>query len=359
MIDWIAKARKLRDVVLEPAAAVVDETAKIPESHFDELVGQGFYGVAFGSDDPLQTMSDVGEILVSGCLATAFVWAQHHGTFLRLATSRNESLKERHLSGLQMGAIRAGVSGTGYASPQRPLVRARRVADGYLIEGCAPFVTGWGMIDVVGVTAYDQLNDLTVTFLVSAADGKGLSHKQLELAAANASRTVSLEFKGLRVDDSDVVHVKQKVQSKREPMSRIDRAIVRINGSLALGLSSRCLTALDELGQSNRVLTDKFTEVRKSLNEAVTDTSIDIHEARAQVGRFAVDVSTYFTAVAGSQAVMRGGLAERTAREANFSMVCTTTAEIRAHILAGVERQQSSKPARGGGSRSRGLLTPM
>jgi isovaleryl-CoA dehydrogenase len=359
VIDWIAKAQELRKEVLEPAAAVVDETAEIPESHFDLLVSQGLYGVALGSDNPLQTMSAVGEILVSGCLATAFVWAQHHGTLLRLATSGNESLKAEHLSGLRMGTIRAGVSGSGYASPQRPLVRAHRTADGYRIEGCAPFVTGWGMIDVVGVTAYDQLNDSTVTFLVSAAGGRGLSHEPLHLAAANASRTVSLKFDGLAVADSNVMHVQRKSLSKQGPMSTIDRAIVRINGSLALGLSSRCLTALDELGQNNQALTDGFINLRKSLNEAVTDTRIDIHEVRAQVCRFAVDVSAYFTAVAGSKAVRRGGLAERTAREANFALVCTATAEIRAHLLASIEQQQSIAQTSSEGFQSNGLLTSM
>lgn len=123
-------------------------------------------------------------------------------------------------------------------------------------------------------------------------------------------------------------------------MSLLDRAIVRINGSLALGLARRSLTALEASGQGSQTLADKFTAVKNSLDHAVGDTTIDIYGARADASRFAVDASTYYTAITGSRAVQRGELSERTAREANFSLVCATTAEIQAHVLDGVVHQQ-------------------
>ncbi len=344
--DWINESKKLSARLLEPAAAQVDQSATIPPTHFDELAEQGFYGVALGSDNPLQTLSAVGEVLVSGCLSTAFVWAQHHGTLLRLATSRNQALKERYLPGLQRGSLRAGVSGGGYAAPQLPLVQAHRTSDGYSIGGSAPFVTGWGFIDVLGVSAYDEANDETVTFLAPASMDSGLSAMRLDLAAANASQTVALDFDGYRVDDTDVMHVARRVRSRQGAMSMLDRAIVRINGSLALGLARRILTALDASGHSSQTMADKFTAVKNSLDHAISDTSVDIHGARAQASRFAVDASIYYTAVTGSRAVQRGELAERTAREANFSLVCATTAEIRAQVLAGVLHQQRSQVLR-------------
>lgn len=354
-IDWIHEAREFSAQVLEPVAEQVDRTAKVPITHFDELANRGFYGVALASDNPLQALSAVGEILVSGCLSTAFVWAQHHGTLLRLATSRNQPLKERYLAGLQMGLVRAGVSGEGYAAPQRPLVHAHRTSGGYSIEGSAPFVTGWGFVDVLGVSAYDEANDETVTFLASASDNSGMSSTQLDLSAANASRTVALDFDGYRVDEADVMHVARRRRSRHGTMSMLDRAIVRINGSLALGLASRSLTALDASGQSSQTMANKFTAVKNSLDHAVSDSTADIHGARADACRFAVDASIYYTAITGSRAVQRGELAERTAREANFSLVCATTAEMRAQVLAGVldhQRPQSPLPARSGQARS-------
>ncbi|WP_179278081.1 acyl-CoA dehydrogenase family protein [Rhodococcus sp. 14-2470-1a] len=340
MTDWIVEAKKVSAGVLEPAAAQIDRTATIPTTHFDELAEQGFYGVALASDSPLKALSEVGEILVSACLSTAFVWAQHHGTLLRLAMSSNQALKERYLTALQIGSVRAGVSGGGYAVPQRPLVKAYRTSGGYAIEGSAPFVTGWGFVDVLGVSAYDETNDETVTFLAPASENSGLSSERLDLAAANASHTVALDFDGYCVNEADVMHVARRVRSRQGTMSLLDRAIVRINGSLALGLARRSLTALEASGQGSQTLADKFTAVKNSLDHAVGDTTIDIYGARADASRFAVDASTYYTAITGSRAVQRGELSERTAREANFSLVCATTAEIQAHVLDGVVHQQ-------------------
>src|SRR6476620_11390287 len=78
------QAHALFEEVLRPAAASVDLDGKIPQSHFEALRSRGFYGLAFATDSPVTALSDVGEILVSGCLSTAFVWAQprHVGTTL-------------------------------------------------------------------------------------------------------------------------------------------------------------------------------------------------------------------------------------------------------------------------------------
>lgn len=208
MTDWVVAAEELRAERLAPDANDVDCSGVIPALHFDELRARGFYGLAFKSQDPIRTLADTGEVLVSGCLATAFVWAQHHGTLLRLATSSNEGLKAKYLAALQTGEVRAGVSGSGYASPRKPLVRAVRVADGYLIEGSAPFVTGWnGLTEVMGVTAYDEVARQQVTFLAQAEDAAGLVSERLELTAAHASQTVRLNFAGLRVPDQMVMSV--------------------------------------------------------------------------------------------------------------------------------------------------------
>ena len=166
MTDWVQQAQDLIDDVLRPAAAEVDRAGKLPSSHFAALRDRGFYGLAFATTDPVHTLADVGEILVSGCLATAFVWAQHHGTLLRMVMSRNDTLKARYLTDLRSGAVTAGVSGSGYANPDNPVIVATETDNGYTITGQAPFVTGWGLVDTIGVTAYDTRAQKTVTFLM-------------------------------------------------------------------------------------------------------------------------------------------------------------------------------------------------
>ncbi|WKN60437.1 acyl-CoA dehydrogenase family protein (plasmid) [Rhodococcus opacus] len=329
MTDWVQQAQDLTDEVLRPAAAEVDTSGKIPLSHFSALRDRGFYGLAFATKDPVNTLADVGEILVSGCLATAFVWAQHHGTLLRMVMSRNDTLKARYLADLRSGAVTAGVSGSGYATSENPIIVATETDDGYTITGQAPFVTGWGLVDVLGVTAYDPRAQKTVTFLMDATDGPNVHSNRICLSAADASHTVELTFNGYEVPHASVIHVRQ---ARRGGLSIADRAILRINGSLALGVARACLTEADRIGHPTAQLWETHTTIRDALSNAATGYG-DVYDARARASQFAVTAATYVATAAGSRSVTRGEPTERLIREAAFSVVCTTTPQIKSRIL--------------------------
>ncbi|MFD9668709.1 hypothetical protein ACFWAY_45290 [Rhodococcus sp. NPDC059968] len=68
------------------------------------------------------------------------------------------------------------------------------------------------------------------------------------------------------------------------------------------------------------------------LNNAATGNG-DIYDARARASQFAVTTAVYCATAAGSRSVTRGQPTERMVREAAFSMVCTTTPEIKSRIL--------------------------
>ncbi|MFD6058264.1 acyl-CoA dehydrogenase [Rhodococcus wratislaviensis] len=329
MTDWVQEAQTLTDQVLRPAAAEVDRSGKIPPSHFAALRDRGFYGLAFAPTDPVNTLADVGEILVSGCLATAFVWAQHHGTLLRMMMSRNDTLKARYLADLRSGAVTAGVSGSGYANPEKPLIVATETDDGYTITGYAPFVTGWGLVDVIGVTAYDRRAQKTVTFLMDATDGPNIHANRICLSAADASHTVELTFDEHHVPHASVIHVRK---ARRGGLSLADRLVLRLNGSLALGVARACLTEADHTGHPTPQLWETHTTIRDALNNAATGNG-DIYDARARASQFAVTAANYVATAAGSTSVQRGEPTERMLREAAFSAVCTTTPEIKSRIL--------------------------
>lgn len=334
MTDWVVAAEELRAELLAPDANDVDRSGVIPASHFDALRSGGFYGLAFKSQDPIRTLADTGEVLVSGCLSTAFVWAQHHGTLLRLATSRNEGLKAKYLAALQTGEVRAGVSGSGYASPRKPLVKAVRVADGYAIAGTAPFVTGWnGLTEVIGITAYDEAARQQVTFLAQAEDVAGMVSERLELTAAHASHTVRLDFDKLHVPDDTVMSVSSVSVKDGSELSDMDRAVTRLNGALALGTAKAALLELAAMGRTSDLLTGQHEEIRSMLTRAITDRQIDIFGVRAAASRLSVVVANHLASQAGSGAILRGSTPERLLREATFSLVCTTTPEMKTHLL--------------------------
>ena len=111
-------------------------------------------------------------------------------------------------------------------------------AGGYRFSGHAPFVTGWGHIDVVLTAA--RLGEDVVWAMLDASESASLTARRLELAAVDSSVTVELRYDRHVVPAECVTHV--------EPYSvwlGKYHAGLRGNGSLPLGVAGR---ALDLLG---------------------------------------------------------------------------------------------------------------
>ncbi len=198
MTVLLERARRLAGEVLFPAAADVDTRGEIPASHFTALAEAGLYGIA--ASDDAHELPAVTEVLAGACLTTTFTWMQHHGTVRALAATQRTALRERYLAAATAGALRCGVALAG-ALPDPPRLWATRVADGYRLDGEAPLVTGWGLVDLVHVAARDaatagegDADAVVVTALLDARPGPGLTPRPLAMLAAQASKTVRLGF---------------------------------------------------------------------------------------------------------------------------------------------------------------------
>jgi alkylation response protein AidB-like acyl-CoA dehydrogenase len=306
----LERARRIADDVLFPAAMAVDGAQRVPESHLDLLAGEGFYGLAGPADCgglavDLPAACDIIEVLAAGCLTTTFVWLQHHGAVRAAASAADQSLRERWLGPLCSGARRAGVA-LGGTLPGPPLLRARRVSGGYLLDGMSPWVTGWGMIDVLHAAARDE-QDNVVTALLDAA-APTLTAQPLRLIAAAASATVQLHFGGHFVSDDAVT----AVVPHREWLAR-DAMGLRVNGSLAIGLAARCCALI---GPSP--LDGELAARRAALDTAPPELA---PYARAAASALAMRAATALVAATGSRAILADEHPQRLAREALFLLV--------------------------------------
>ena len=150
---WVDRARELATRVLAPAAMRVEASQRIPPEHLDLLAAEGFYGLAGpreagGQDVPFPAAGQIIEILAGACLSTTFVWLQHHGVVRAAAGTANTGLRQEMLGPLCRGERRAGVALAGLL-PGPPRLRARPAGGGYVLDGTAPWVTGWGHIDTL------------------------------------------------------------------------------------------------------------------------------------------------------------------------------------------------------------------
>ena len=205
MAGVVGRARAIADEVLFPRALEVDGADAVPLEHLDLLAREGFYGLVgppehggMGADFP--TMCAVVEALASGCLTTAFVWVQHLGALWRTAACGNASLRDEWLRPMCAGERRAGIA-LAALRPGPPRLVARPVEGGWVFDGSAPWVTGWGRIDAT-LTAAMTEDGRVVRALVDARDGAypresaearegaTISARRLRVVAANASGTV-------------------------------------------------------------------------------------------------------------------------------------------------------------------------
>jgi alkylation response protein AidB-like acyl-CoA dehydrogenase len=319
----VGRARQIADEVLFPSAMNVDAADRVPPGHLEALAAAGLYGLAGpvsagGQDVDLATFCTVTEIMAGGCLATTFVWIQHHSAVRALAGSQNSGLRAGWLEPLCLGTRRAGIA-LGGARPGPPLLRARAVGGGYVFDGTAPWVTGWDMIDVVHTLARDDSGNL-IAALLPAAESATLAATRLDLVAVNASRTVELGFTAHFVPAELV----SAVVPHAEWLAR-DVAGLRPNGSLSVGVAARCCQLIGP-----GPLEAELASVRARLDAAGP---ASMPAARAAAAELAFRAAGALATAAGSRSILAGEHPQRLAREALFLLVFGSRPAIKESLI--------------------------
>ena len=318
----VQHARRLADELLFPAARDVDAADVVPRSHLDRLAGDGLYGLSGPRDSgglgaSRATASRVTEELAGGCLATTFVWLQHQGVVRRLAES-SDAVRDRWLPALCRGELRAGVAVAGIRPGPEPL-RATRDGDDWVLDGTCPWVTGWGLTDVVQVAARTDDGDV-VWLLLDAAAGPTWTLERQHLVAVDASCTVTVTWSGHRVPGDRLTS-----RSTYPAWQADDARGLRGNGSLALGVAGRCATLLDDdaLGRDVDVVRDMLDSATVAAMPA----------ARAEASALAWRAAGLLVLGHGSRSVLRDQHPQRLAREAMFLLVFGTRPAIRDELF--------------------------
>lgn len=323
--DPIASARRISDAVLFPGALAVDEAEIVPVDRLNTLADAGFYGLAAPEDaggmglPGISAAFDIIEILAGGCLTTTFVWIQHHGAVRALVEAAPSPLSTTFLEPLCRGAVRAGVAFSGLRRPGPPILSATAASGTWRFNGAAPWVTGWGRIDVIRAAARRENGDI-VWALIDAAAGPTLSAEPLRLAAVNASATVTLTFRDHEVPAERVIAIQPF-----EEWQESDRGSLRLNGSLALGVATRCATLLGSDG-----LDEEVRACRAALDHGDHDA---MPALRARASALALRAATTLVVAGGGRSITKDHQAQRLAREALFLLVFGQTAAIKAAQL--------------------------
>lgn len=317
----VGVATRLAEEVLYPNAGAVDAGRRSVGENLDLLAEQGLYGgmlpvEAGGLGVDFATANLLAEILASGCLNTTLTLGQHQGITAMVAAQAGPEMRNAWIPGLASGAIRSGAAFTG-AIPGPPRLTARETPGGYVLNGTAPWVSGWGMVHVLGTAARDA-DDMIRWLLVDAEESATLHVEPQRMLALNASNTVAVTFTDHPVPADRLVTVTtHEEQRAGEPYSK------RLNGALNLGVARRCAALLDD---------DTWTAELDACR-ADLDAMTDIDAARARAGEFTVRAATATVVRGGGPAVLEDGTPQRLLREAGLMLVFSSRPAIQHDLL--------------------------
>jgi len=327
----LERTQRLADDVLFPTALDVDAAPIIPKERLDLLADVGLYGLAgpaeaggLGIDPAMATQ--MLEIVAGRCHTSPIDRMQHHGTVVALSRVAPPHLRDEWLQPMCRGQRRAGVAFAGLRRPGPPILTARHDPDddGWILNGTAPWVTGWDRIDVVHAAARDEdpaTDGQIVWSLIDAVEGPTLTAAPLRLAAVNAGATVTLSFREHHVPASRVMSIEPFADWRLR-----DAGGLRMNGSLSLGLAARCCTLL---GPSR--FDAEVADCRADLDAARPES---MPSARAAASDLAMRAASAVVVAGGGRSILVDQQAQRLAREAMFLLVFGQTPAIRAAQMA-------------------------
>jgi alkylation response protein AidB-like acyl-CoA dehydrogenase len=336
MASMLERAGAIADDVLFPAALSVDAEGVIPRSHFDLLAEEGFYGLAgqpehSGIEVDFPSFLSILETLCGGCLTTTFTWIQHHSVVRGLTGTQNVDLREKYLGVAIRGEVRGGVAFAG-AIPRPPRLWATATDGGWLLTGEAPFVSGWGIIDMLLIAAREAAGGpqgTIVSGLVDAAAGAGVTVEELRLIAAQGSNTVRLRF-----EDYFLPAEKVLAEVLHTDFLANQHISARLNGCLAMGVAGRCIRMIDEAGQPDAAarLHTAQDAVRDRLDAGLADPPA-LPAARAAASELAYRTAGALVAAVGSSGILQRQHAQRLVREATFTLVAAGRPEVKNALL--------------------------
>ena len=349
----LAAARAIADDHLFPTAQDVDRSELIERSRFEPLADAGLFGIAAPPDaeEPaldVPTLRRTMAAVAGGCGVTFFCWAQHHGVVRTISGSENTQLRDRHLDALRTGERIGATAFAHLRRADRRAVTATRVADGWRLDGYAPWATSWGVADVFTIAAESDDGELVWT-LLDGHERAGLVAESLPLPVFGATGTVALRFDGLVVPHDRTIAVEDAHRWRSADRQRAsvgqtgilgvaDRAIrllaesARSDDDPAVAASVHLEAHLDELWRdddAHLAALAASTVHEASVGEAIAAAS-DHRAACLGLGRRAT--STLLAAVGGA-GMNLAHPAQRLAREADFYVIQAQTTDGRAAVL--------------------------
>lgn len=272
--------------------------------------------------------------LSSACLTTTFILTQRTGACRRIASSQNPDAQELLLPDLVSGKLMATVGISHLTTSRRhlakPVLSAERTAEGYVLNGFSPWVTGAAHSDyvVVGATMTEGEEATDEQILVALpTDLPGVSAAEpAQLVGVGASHTGELRMQDVIVDQRWVLA--GPIENVLSVGSGAGAGGYQTS-TLALGLAQSALKFLEdqsvkrsELGTPLEALQEEHHDVQNLLFDVVRGVpDCSSEQLRQRANSLALRSAQAALAAAKGTGYVTGHPAGRWCREALFFLV--------------------------------------
>ncbi|MCP2040226.1 alkylation response protein AidB-like acyl-CoA dehydrogenase [Neisseria sp. HSC-16F19] len=356
--QWLDAVRQQAAAELRPLADAIDREKLYPESYLRHLGDIGGFaalgtaaegGLGYGLAAQLQMLRALGR----ECGATAFTaWCQSACAWY-LHQTRNQALKERYLKAVLDGSQLAG---TGMSNTVKHLagiekhnLRAVREGDGYVVSGALPWVSNLGETHIFAATA--QTDDGYVMFVLPA-NREGVTLKNCpEFCALEGTRTLTVVFRNVRVDDADVL---AQPAEFADFIRRIKAGFILLQVGMGAGIVDGCIDIIADTERAqngvNRWLDDGADSLKTRLDAAwkqalalaqAADREqhdiLPVLKVRAAASELALDAAQSAALHAGAKGYLMHHPAQRRNREALFVAIVTPALKHLRHEIAALE----------------------
>jgi alkylation response protein AidB-like acyl-CoA dehydrogenase len=344
--ELLARAREIVRDVLAPRALATDQSDDVPADNVRQLAEAGLLGLSTprmygGHGAPGSVLRAHTEILAAACGTTTFVQGQHLSACALIAGGDNEALKQSVLPLFASGQRICGVAFSHLRRPGPPVLRAEPDGDGFVFDGSAPWFTGWGvMTDVVlGGT----LPDGRFVYAVAPLAGSSVeATPPMRLCAMNASGTVILTIRGLRVPANSVMKTITREQMAANDLGAILGVTPQIFGvsraSMDLLRSLSEMRKSETMRQTLDALEAEMAWLRHEVDCWRDQTATDGYKEnalriRSHCIEFGVRAAHAAVAATGGGANSRDNHAQRLFREAMFYTLTAQTRDVQTATL--------------------------
>lgn len=246
---------------------------------------------------------------VSGSLA--FLQTQHQSAVSMISKSDNAELKHRYLPAMANGRKLVGIGFSQLRRPGEPIMKAREVEGGYILDGHIPWITGWSFYPefLIGATLPDGRALFAIVPLIStskAADiwtakedevGYIRVSAPMQLAAMDTAMTVTADFQNWFVPEADVAFIKGADWIQNNDMINI-----ALQGHFALGCAQAGLDVLlvaaekrgfQFLSDTHERLSEELADCKEKTSQAQEEQVEDSEptDARLAVRAWAIDLA--------------------------------------------------------------------